>query len=176
MLYAITDGGAEPVTQVPHEREYRIWVSRLDIAEIRAINEEFNRRIESKENQQVVTSSWLPGSDWTDTPFMPIYEKAAARDIVGAGFCFGLMLWVFFMEHPDAWSFGHYKLNDIPIQGLTYFRIDVWIVFLNAACKLSRSGRVPRPLPPCASVSDKHVRLRRRHPNAGGSCAGSCGG
>ena len=27
------------------------------------------------------------------------------------------------MEHPEAWSFGRYKLRDVEIRGLTYFRI-----------------------------------------------------
>jgi hypothetical protein len=125
MLYAIGDGEPEPITRIPHEREYRSWVSRLDNADITAINEEFEKRIEAKKNPEVVTSSWLPGSDWTGTPFIPIYEKAARRDRTAAGMCFGLMLWQFFMEHPESWSFGRYKLNEVPIEGLIYFRIDV---------------------------------------------------
>ena len=125
MLYAIGDEGPELITRIPHEREYEVWMSRLDDADIRAIDEEFERRIEAKENPEVVTSSWLPGSDWTGTPFMPIYEKAARCDMTAAGMCFGLMLWEFFMQHPESWSFGHYKLNEVPIEGLTYFRIDV---------------------------------------------------
>jgi hypothetical protein len=56
---------------------------------------------------------------------MPIYEKAARSDEVAAGMCFGLMLWKFFMEHPEAWSFGRYELNELRIEGLTYFRIDM---------------------------------------------------
>ena len=125
MLYALGERGPALMTRIPHEREYRIWTSRLDDADVRAINEEFQRRIAEKENQEVVTSSWLPGSDWTGTPFMAIYQIAARNDMIASGLCFGLMLWVFFMERPEAWSYGRYKLNGIPIEGLTYFRIDV---------------------------------------------------
>lgn len=28
------------------------------------------------------------------------------------------------IEHPEAWSFGRYELDGIPIEGLTYFRIE----------------------------------------------------
>ena len=29
---------------------------------------------------EVATAGWLPGSDWTGTPFAPIYTKAARED------------------------------------------------------------------------------------------------
>jgi hypothetical protein len=91
-------------------------MSHLDPADVRAIHDDFERLIEAKENPEVATSSWLPGADWTGTPFMPISERAAGADIDAAGKCFGLMLWTFLMEHPEDLSFGHYQVNDIPIH------------------------------------------------------------
>ena len=125
MLYRIGSQGPELITRIPHAGDYRRWISRLTTAEIRAIDSEFDRRIAAKKNPEVVTSSWLPGQDWTNTPFQAIYENATRYDEIAAAKCFGLMLWEFFMEHPEAWSFGHYELNEVPIEGLTYFRIDV---------------------------------------------------
>jgi hypothetical protein len=123
MLWAIGDRGAEKVTTIPHERDYRIWMSRLDPADILEIENEFEKLVDAAE-KEVVTSSWLPGSDWTGTPFYPIYEKAARSDVEAAGKCFGLMLWGYFMQHPANWSFGRYEKDGVPIQGMTYFRID----------------------------------------------------
>ena len=99
-------------------------MSRLDASDIRAINDEFERRVDVA-GKEVVTAGWLPGSDWTGTPFYPIYEKAARHDFAASGKCFGLMMWVYFMEHPDDWSFGRFEKNGIEIQSMTYFRINV---------------------------------------------------
>ncbi|MBI5778364.1 MAG: hypothetical protein HZA49_02790 [Planctomycetes bacterium] len=36
----------------------------------------------------------------------------------------GLILWVVYMERPDAWAFiGRYEKDNIPIGNLTYFRV-----------------------------------------------------
>jgi len=74
---------------------------------------------------EVHTSSWMPGSNWVGTEFQPIWEKACQKNVVSAAKCFGLILWEVMMEHPEAWSFGRYKLNEIPIEGMTYFRIHL---------------------------------------------------
>ena len=29
------------------------------------------------------------------------------------------------MEHDETWAFGRYELNNVPIAGLTYFRITI---------------------------------------------------
>jgi hypothetical protein len=120
MLYSIDKNQA--ITKIPYEQSYKRWISRLSAAELDAITDELNQRINSNE---VHTSSWMPGHDWTGTVFMPIYEKACGRDKTASAQCFGLILWKVMMDHPDTWSFGRYKLNDIPIEGLTYFRINI---------------------------------------------------
>jgi hypothetical protein len=92
MLYRIGNQGPELITRIPHAGDYRRWISRLTTAEIRAIDSEFDRRIAAKKNPEVVTSSWLPGQDWTNTPFQAIYENATRYDEIAAAKCFGLML------------------------------------------------------------------------------------
>jgi len=119
MLYSLDR--FQLVTTVPHNREFVAWTSRLSAAEIKAIKDELNHRINGSEVQ---TSSWIPGSNWTGTVFQPIYEKACLKNVDAAAMCFGLILWQVMMERPEEWSFGRYKLKDIPIEGLTYFRID----------------------------------------------------
>ena len=119
MLYSLDR--LKLVTTVPHQSEFVIWTSRLSAGEMKAIKDELNHRIHGSEVQ---TSSWIPGSDWTGTAFQPIYEKACQKNVDAAAKCFGLILWQVMMEHPKKWSFGRYKLQNIPIEGLTYFRID----------------------------------------------------
>jgi hypothetical protein len=74
------------------------------------------------EGHEVDTSSWIPGADWSLTPFQPIYE--ALQDEVDAGLFFGLIVWHVVMDRDDCWSFGRYEKDGAPIKGMTYFRID----------------------------------------------------
>jgi hypothetical protein len=120
MLYSVDDG--KIITRIPYESKYRLSRNRLSDEEYNAIVDELNRRIDSNE---VHTSSWIPGSDWTGTVFEPIYSKACNEDVEEAGKCFGLILWVVMMNRAETWSFGHYMKNDIPIEGLTYFIVNV---------------------------------------------------
>jgi hypothetical protein len=120
MLYQIDDG--KFVDYIPYEPSFRVWRSRLADQEYDAIVNELNRRIDSDE---VHTSSWIPGSDWNGTVYEPIYTKACLRDESDSAKCFGLILWVVMMQRPEAWAFGHYEKDGIPIAGLTYFRVEV---------------------------------------------------
>jgi hypothetical protein len=36
---------------------------------------------------------------------------------------FGILLWQVIMDRPEAWSFGRYEKDGIPIEGMTYFRL-----------------------------------------------------
>ena len=74
---------------------------------------------------EIHTSSWMPGSDWTGSVWEPIYTDACRIqfDPVAAGLCFGLFVWEAFMDHPAAWSFGRYEkdgtsLFSLSIQGM----------------------------------------------------------
>ena len=108
------------ITQTPHKNEYDLWMSRLTKEDILAIKTEICGRIEGDE---IATAGWIPGSDWSNTPFQPIYEKACRFDVISAGKCFGLMVWQVIMEHEDRWAFGRYELNNIPIESMTYFKV-----------------------------------------------------
>jgi len=52
-----------------------------------------------------------------------IYE-ACGEDEEMAAKCFGLILWVVMMEREETWSFGKYEKHGIPIEGLTYFKLE----------------------------------------------------
>ncbi len=119
MLYSVEEG--KRIEFIPHEKDFRIWRSRLTDSEYQAIVDELNSRINKDE---VHTSGWIPGSDWTGTVYKPIYSKACLGDETQAGLCFGLFLWVVMMERPEWWSCGHYEKDGIPIKSLTYFRVN----------------------------------------------------
>ncbi len=119
MLYNVSSG--KYVNNIPHLKEYNNWKSRMSVDELDAIFNELNARFDVNE---VETSSWIPGSDWTGTVFDPIYHKACRRNEVASGLCFGLMVWEAIMNHPEVWGFGRYEKDGIPIQGITYFRLN----------------------------------------------------
>lgn len=109
------------ITKIPYRSSFDLLRKRLSDDEYQAIVEELNNRINSK---QVLTSSWLPGSDWSGTVFFPIYSRACNGLVEEAGKFFGLILWVVMMNRPEKWAYGHYQKNNIPIQGLTYFIVQ----------------------------------------------------
>ena len=76
------------------------------------------------DGDEVHTAGWMPGNDWGDTVWEPIFINACQRDIGSSGYCFGLFVWEAMQTHPDAWSFGKYEKDGIPIRSLTYFRIQ----------------------------------------------------
>ena len=121
MLYAIPD--MKRIDNVPHNAEYLSWITGLIQVDSQAYDRicgELNSRFDDRE---VDTSSWIPGSDWTETPFDPIYW-AAGQDETAAGLFFGLLVWDVVMKRGDCWSFGRYEKDGMPIKGMTYFRID----------------------------------------------------
>jgi len=75
MLYSINEN--RYIKRTPHLEEYMSWIGRLSRDEIIAIKDELNRRITQDD---IHTSSWIPGKDWSGTVFQPIYEKACLRN------------------------------------------------------------------------------------------------
>lgn len=119
MLYSLDSG--EYIDYIPHRKDFDVWRSRLSQDEYSAIVQELNSRIDGDE---IVTSSWLPGSDWSGTVFEPIYEKACQMNEEAAAKFFGLLLWEVVLNHPDVWSFGRYEKDGVPIEGMTYFKLS----------------------------------------------------
>ena len=108
------------INHIPHSDSWRILESRLATADMLAIKDRLNEMIDARE---IHTTSWMPGSDWSGTPFQPIFEDAAHGNFDLARKFFGLIVWVVFMERPEKWAFGRYEKDGVPIEGLTYFQI-----------------------------------------------------
>jgi hypothetical protein len=79
-----------------------------------------NKRIDGSD---INTSSWIPGNDWTGTVFEPIYI-ACSKNIVNSGLFFGLILFDLMIKRNDAWGFGKYEKDGVPIKGITYFLLN----------------------------------------------------
>ncbi|HMV07426.1 MAG TPA: hypothetical protein PKL56_11540 [Cyclobacteriaceae bacterium] len=118
MIYALDS--EEEIKTIPHARDYDRWRKGLTDAEHEAILEALTKKISDTEVQ---TSSWMPGKSWANTPYEPIYTKACNKSYEQAALFFGQLVWEAFMNHSDYWAFGRYTLNDVPLKGLTYFKV-----------------------------------------------------
>ena len=118
MLYSVDSGTY--LTKVPHQQDFTIWTSRLSPADLARIRLELQHIFSASE---IKTSSWIPGDDWTGTPWEPLYEKACRRDEAAAARCFGLFVWEAVIHDKDAWGFGRYEKDGVPIEGMTYFKL-----------------------------------------------------
>lgn len=119
MLWSIDAN--EEITHIPHRSDYDRWRADLSDKEYQAIIDELAKKIHGTEVQ---TSSWIPGDDWTDTVFDPIYSKACGQDPVASAKFFGLLVWEAMLNDDACWAFGRYVNNGIPIEGLTYFKVS----------------------------------------------------
>ena len=107
------------ITQVPYAKGYQTFMSRMTAAEIAAIRHALDAMVQGTEIQ---TAGWMPGADWTGTPFQPIYEKAAHYDEGAAARCFGLMVWEVFMQRPEVWTSGRFEKDGEEIGSRTFFQ------------------------------------------------------
>lgn len=123
MLYSVESGY---ISKLPHLREYVVWRSRLTDIDFASITDRLNEIIDQTgygPENEIVTSSWIPGSDWSETPFQPIYN--ALGDVELAAMFFGLILMKVVMDrpHPEVFGVGRYEKDGAPIKGMTYYRL-----------------------------------------------------
>ncbi|MFW6016750.1 MAG: hypothetical protein ACOCRK_09960 [bacterium] len=119
MLYSLKTNSY--IKEIPYKKEFDVWKSRLTEEQYNSIVDELNNRID---NDEIHTSSWIPGSDWRGTVFQPIYENACNKNVEAAAKFFGLILYQVIIDREEVWSFGHYDKDGVPIKGLTYFKLD----------------------------------------------------
>ena len=112
------DLSGREITRISHEDNYMLIKERLSDDEYTAIMDKLNDMIGEDE---VHTSSWMPGKNWEGTVFQPIYETAAKGDFSLSGMFFGLLVWKAFMEHPAKWSFVKNTKEESNFTGMTYF-------------------------------------------------------
>jgi hypothetical protein len=117
------NGSIELIETQAHERYFRRWMLRLPDEAFKRICEALNKYIDEKGNGEIITTSWVPGADWTNTPYEPIYD-AVGQSWESARFFFGLIVWQLMMSRSEYWAFGRYPRHEGDIIGLTYFRVQ----------------------------------------------------
>ena len=120
MLYAIDGSVVKRITTIPHLDFYEPRRRRLSHEQLAAMWDELNRRVGDDE---IHTAAWMPGSNWRNTPFQPIYEVACDSNYEESGRFFGILVWHVVLDRSEAWSFGRYEKDGVPIQSMTYFRV-----------------------------------------------------
>jgi hypothetical protein len=110
------------VDTVPFQREFDALRSRLSEAEFNAMVRRIDELIDEA-GSEIATAGWLPGSDWTGTPFQPIYTKAAPGDFERSAKFFGQLVWYTVMQRREEWGSGRYQVDGRDIGSRTYFRL-----------------------------------------------------
>ena len=100
-------------------KKYDWLVAKLG-PQLQKIEDELNGMIDLKA-EKVHTAGWMPGSDWTNTPFQSIYS-ACGNDKDEAGRCFGLVVWKVFESRPERWASTHGMIDGKEIGSRTYFQ------------------------------------------------------
>lgn len=111
-----------PITKMPFAKEFATFRQRLSTDEFDAIVVRINQLIDAA-GGEVATAGWLPGSDWTGTPFEVIYTKGANLNKTFSAMLFGLMVWYTISKRPKRWASGRYQVDGKDIGSRTYFRI-----------------------------------------------------
>jgi len=108
------------IKDMQNSREYDIWRARISDEEYSGIISALKDGIEA---YGIITSSWIPSSDWSGTVYEPIYERVCRGNEDHAARFFSLLLWEVILNHEDVWSFGCYHKDGLQIKGMTYFRL-----------------------------------------------------
>lgn len=97
----VTVEGKE-ITKIPHPETWELINLRLSKEELDPIKEAM---VKVLDECTWTVAGWVPGSDWSDTVYQVIYDKAAKSDYNLAAKMYGLIFWVVVMEHGAKWAF-----------------------------------------------------------------------
>lgn len=120
MLIDIDSG--KVIDRVPFKADFDALRNRLEPAEFDAMVSRISELIDEA-GAEIATAGWLPGTDWTGTPFDPIYSKAAREDFSRSAMFFGQLVWFAVMQRPERWGSGRYHADGKDISSRTYFRL-----------------------------------------------------
>jgi hypothetical protein len=115
MLYDLSE---KPMTGIPHRDEYDMWMRNLSPVDHAAVVAAVNAHIDPLD---WFVSSFVPGKDWTNTVYEPLYH-ACHQNMVYAGLFFGLIVWQAVIGRDDEWFFKPAERDFEDILGTTYFR------------------------------------------------------
>lgn len=122
MLIDIETG--RTIERIRFRSDFDALRKRLTEAEFDQMIARINELIDES-GAEIATAGWLPGSDWTGTPFDPIYTKAARGDFQRSAIFFGQLVWYAVMNRREMWASGRYDVDGRDIGSRTYFRLGV---------------------------------------------------
>ena len=111
------------IVRIPFRDQFDALRTRLSDEEFDGMVGRINELIDES-GGEIATAGWLPGSDWTGTPFEPIYTKAAPHDFQLSAKFFGQLVWYTIMNRSEDWASGRYELDGKDIGSRTYFRVN----------------------------------------------------
>lgn len=117
MLYWVET--LERVVRMPFDRDFQRLAGRIAPRDMAAIRSKLDRIFDEGGIQ---TAGWIPGSDWTDKVWSPIYLDGARQDRDLSAKLFGLIVFRSVMDREDKWITGRFEKDGIPIGSRTYFR------------------------------------------------------
>jgi len=108
------------VRTVWHKDFYDNCKSRLSDNEYVAMTDELNKIVKKKrkDKSDIVVSSFIPGSDWSDTVWDPIYTKACGKDEEYSAKFFGLLVCQVLIDREETWFF----IKQDIARGMIYFK------------------------------------------------------
>jgi len=118
-------GTGKEINFIPFKKEtFDPCIKRLSQSELDEIKSAINKHINDS-GTEVQPAGWIPGNDWTNTSYGPIYSIACKQNQQLSAKLFGILVWVTIMERDDKWSSGKgYEAKGVPIESRVYFRVD----------------------------------------------------
>ena len=119
MLYSI-DG--KEMTGIPRQRResFETWMRNLSEDDYNKVVETLNEYVDRVPTDKPFNSSFVPGSDWTNSPYQPLYI-ACNQNQEHSGWFFVLILWKVMIDHSEDWLFKPSDQED-DIPGTVYWR------------------------------------------------------
>ena len=117
MLSSINESS---VNTVWHKDFFDICKSRLNEKEMGLMVNELNKVVDEsiENNADVVVSSFIPGSNWTNTVWDPIYSKACLYHEEHSAQFFGLLVCQVLIDRKEKWYF----IKQDVAKGMIYFK------------------------------------------------------
>ena len=124
-MLATIDG--QGVTSIPKRRQsfYQRIRNRMSDADYNAIMDKLEQVLDNvSSGDEVVTSSFVPGNNWSNTVYDSIYIACGpeVEPEKYAGWMFGLLMWEAVINHNDLWLFIKSETDDGEPLGTTYFK------------------------------------------------------
>jgi len=111
----------EALTGMPHQKEYDRWRQNLSDDDYKGVIDAIHDALDTaRDNGAPLYSSRLPGSNWANTPYMPIY-LACKKDELVAKLFYGQLCWEAVQSHEDDWTVINESRDDDSIGGKIYF-------------------------------------------------------